>query len=57
MAFKLSIPNAPRMSIPKAPNVMKAGAPHISLPKSAKAPKPFMPRNRRFNPAPNSKDF
>lgn len=50
--MKLTIPAAPKLSA-----VMKESVPKITLPKAGHAPKPFMPRNRGYKPAPNKKLF
>lgn len=63
--MRLSIP-APKMpNISSRPNIgmsklskpIKFTSPKFKLPSRAKAPKPFEPRNRRFNPAPNKSSF
>lgn len=56
MALNFNTPNAPRLNIAKQPT-FKVGAPKLNLPETAKAPKPFEPRQRRFNPAPNKNTF
>lgn len=57
-SFKLNIPSVRAPVMPKQA-MIKNPAPKLSLPKQAmnKVSRPFMPRQRRFNPAPNPKQF
>ena len=61
--FRLNIPNAPRIGMPpRGPStsqILKQSAPKLTLPKNnmSKVSRPFQPRQRRFNPAPNPKQF
>ena len=58
--FKLNIPSVNTKSFaPPRQSMIKNAAPKLSLPKQAmnKVSRPFMPRQRRFNPAPNPKQF
>ena len=50
--MKLTIPATPKLEA-----VMRSAVPKVTLPKVGKAPKPFMPRNRGYKPAPNKKLF
>lgn len=63
MAFNMGAPRlniAPvrPMAIAKQP-MIKTAAPKLSLPKQGviKTARPFMPRAKRFSPAPNPKQF
>jgi hypothetical protein len=59
MAFQLNIPRSPMMMPPRQ-QMIKNPAPKLTLPKNSGVPrtgKPFMPRAKRFSPAPNPKQF
>lgn len=57
-SFKLNIPSVRAPAMPKQ-TMIKNPAPKLSLPKQSmnRVSRPFMPRQRRFNPAPNNKQF